>query len=93
MAQEQLAGELEQNGYTAIPTFGLDPAGEWQGEESFLVPGLDLENAKFLVLPMRKRSQRQRVQPHNSPDFTKFWEIGVLTASSTRGGRGRFLYQ
>ncbi|WMP17619.1 DUF3293 domain-containing protein [Thiothrix lacustris] len=47
-AQQQLAGELEQNGYTTIPAIGLDPAGEWQGEESFLVPGLDLENAKFL---------------------------------------------
>ncbi len=47
-AQQQLAGELEQHGYLTIPAIGLDPAGEWQGEESFLVPGLDLENAKFL---------------------------------------------
>jgi hypothetical protein len=48
LAQQQLAGELQQHGYAAIPAIGLDPAGEWQGEESFLVPGLDLEEAKAL---------------------------------------------
>lgn len=48
LAQQQLAGELQQHGYAAIPAIGLDPAGEWQGEESFLVPGLALENAKAL---------------------------------------------
>lgn len=47
-AQRQLAGQLQEAGYTAIPAIGLDPAGEWQGEESFLVPGLDLEDAKAL---------------------------------------------
>ncbi|SEA30465.1 MAG: DUF3293 domain-containing protein [Candidatus Thiothrix putei] len=47
-AQQQLAAELAQYGYTTIPAIGLDPAGEWQGEASFLVPGLDLENAKSL---------------------------------------------
>lgn len=48
LAQQQLAEELAQHGYMTIPAIGLDPAGEWQGEESFLVPGLDLENAKSL---------------------------------------------
>lgn len=47
-AQQQLAGQLQQQGYAAIPAIGLDPAGEWQGEESFLVPGLELETAKSL---------------------------------------------
>ncbi len=47
-AQRQLAVELAEHGYQAIPAIGLDPAGEWQGEESFLVPGLDLDNAKSL---------------------------------------------
>jgi hypothetical protein len=47
-AQRQLAVELAEHGYEAIPAIGLDPAGEWQGEESFLVPGLDLDNAKSL---------------------------------------------
>lgn len=48
LAQQQLADELAQHGYTTIPAIGLDPAGEWQGEASFLVPGLALEEAKLL---------------------------------------------
>lgn len=47
-AQRQLEQELRQHGYQPIPAIGLDPAGEWQGEESFLVPGLALEDAKTL---------------------------------------------
>ncbi|QLQ31934.1 MAG: DUF3293 domain-containing protein [Candidatus Thiothrix singaporensis] len=47
-AQRRLASQLRQAGYAAIPAIGLDPAGEWQGEESFLVPGLELEDAKLL---------------------------------------------
>lgn len=47
-AQQELAGELAQHGYAVIPAIGLDPAGEWQGEESFLVPGLTLDSAKAL---------------------------------------------
>lgn len=47
-AQQQLATELQASGYAAIPAIGLDPSGEWQGEESFLVPGLALEEAKVL---------------------------------------------
>lgn len=47
-AQQQLEQELKQHGYQTIPAIGLDPAGEWQGEESFLVPGLALEDAKAL---------------------------------------------
>lgn len=47
-AQQRLVQELRQAGFDPIPAIGLDPSGAWQGEESFLVLGLGLSEARAI---------------------------------------------
>lgn len=47
-AQRSLFRLLSSEGYPTLKAFGVDPSGEWPGEESVFVPGLDLERAKSL---------------------------------------------
>jgi hypothetical protein len=47
-AQQALLGDLVALGVTSFPGFGKDPSGSWPGEESFLVLGLALEQARDL---------------------------------------------
>lgn len=47
-AQLSLIRNLSLEGYPTLKALGVDPAGEWPGEESVFVPGLDLERAKSL---------------------------------------------
>ena len=47
-AQRSLFRFLSSEGCPTLKAFGVDPSGEWPGEESVLVPGLDLERAKSL---------------------------------------------
>ena len=45
---ERLAADVAAVGLTALRGVGEDPAGEWPGEPSFLVPGISLEQAQTL---------------------------------------------
>lgn len=45
---EQLRAELGRRSLKYIDGFGQDPAGQWAGEDSFLVLGISLEAAKKL---------------------------------------------
>ena len=47
-SQEALLKKLSLEGFTTLPAFGVDPSGDWPGEASVLVPGLDLERTKSL---------------------------------------------
>ena len=47
-AQLFLIQSLSLEGYPTLRALGVDPSGEWPGEESVFVPGLDLERAKSL---------------------------------------------
>lgn len=47
-AQRSLFRLLSSEGYPTLKAFGVDPSGEWPGEESVFVPGLNLERAKSL---------------------------------------------
>jgi hypothetical protein len=47
-AQLSLIRSLSLEGYPTLKALGVDPAGEWPGEESVFVPGLGLERAKSL---------------------------------------------
>lgn len=44
-AQQRLLAELSDMGYVSIPGTGLDPFGQWPGEESLLVLGLPKADA------------------------------------------------
>ena len=46
--QAVLAGELQQHGLTYINGIGRHPTNGWRGEQSFLVLGLSLEDARML---------------------------------------------
>lgn len=46
--QQALVAEISRRGLVAIPGIGVHPAGEWRGEASFLVPGLEREAAQEL---------------------------------------------
>jgi Protein of unknown function (DUF3293). len=46
--QAQLADALQKIGLVYWPGIGRDPAGEWSGEESYLIFGMALRDAKFL---------------------------------------------
>jgi hypothetical protein len=43
--QQQLKFRLERDGFCTLPGVGRHPSNCWPGEESFLVPGLSLEQA------------------------------------------------
>jgi hypothetical protein len=47
-AQQALIRRLSLEGYSTLKALGVDPSGEWPGEESVFVPGLGLEPAKML---------------------------------------------
>ena len=47
-AQLSLIRSLSLEGYPTLKALGVDPAGEWPGEESVFVPALDVERAKSL---------------------------------------------
>lgn len=47
-AQLSLIRSLSLEGYPTLKALGVDPEGEWPGEESVFVPGLELERAKSL---------------------------------------------
>ena len=47
-AQRQLLRQLSLEGFPALNALGIDPSGDWPGEESVFVPGLSLERAKLL---------------------------------------------
>jgi hypothetical protein len=46
--QAALHAEIEKRGLRCFPGFGKHPTGPWPGEDSFLVLGLSLEDAKAL---------------------------------------------
>lgn len=47
-AQAALVTSLERAGHTIWSGIGVDPAGEWPGEESVLALGIELEAAKSI---------------------------------------------
>ena len=47
-AQEELRRNLSLDGLPNLGALGIDPSGDWPGEESIFVPGLGLERAKAL---------------------------------------------
>lgn len=47
-AQLSLIRRLSLEGFPTLKALGVDPAGEWPGEESVFVPGLDIERANSL---------------------------------------------
>lgn len=47
-AQRQLLRKLSLEGFPALNALGLDPSGDWPGEESVFVPGISLDRAKVL---------------------------------------------
>jgi hypothetical protein len=47
-AQRQLLRQLSLEGFPALNALGIDPSGDWPGEESVFVPGLSLDRAKSL---------------------------------------------
>ena len=48
VAQLSLIRHLSLEGYPTLKALGVDPSGEWPGEESVFVPGLSLERSKSL---------------------------------------------
>lgn len=55
-AQLSLIRSLSLEGYPTLKALGVDPAGEWPGEESVFVPGLGLERAKSLGVEFRQNA-------------------------------------
>ena len=47
-SQEALLRKLSLEGFPALGALGVDPSGEWPGEDSVFVPGLSLERSKSL---------------------------------------------
>jgi len=47
-ALNDLYRALSLDGLPTLKAIGLDPSGEWPGEESFLIPGISIERAKAL---------------------------------------------
>lgn len=48
LAQQSLIQRLSYEGYPFLKALGVDPSGDWPGEDSVFVPGLDFERAKLL---------------------------------------------
>ena len=48
-AMARLTREVQARGLDALPGVGVDPAGEWEGERSLLVLGLDVPAALALA--------------------------------------------
>jgi|UPI0005C462D2 hypothetical protein len=47
-AQRRLLRRLALEEFPTMNALGIDPSGDWPGEESIFVPGLDLEQAQAL---------------------------------------------
>jgi hypothetical protein len=47
-AHRQLLRKLSLEGFPTLNAMGVNPGGEWPGEESVFVPGLSLDQAKLL---------------------------------------------
>jgi hypothetical protein len=47
-AQQELLRKLSLQGFPTLNAMGVDPCGDWPGEESVFVPGLSLDQAKLL---------------------------------------------
>lgn len=47
-AQTALRQRLARDGYTTIDGFGIDPTSDWAGEDSVLILGMSLDQAKCL---------------------------------------------
>ena len=56
IAQARLETRLRTAGYRLIEGLGLDPTGQWEGEESFLVLGMDRASACDLGLEFSQNS-------------------------------------
>ncbi len=54
--QDQLTRELTSLGLTFIPGIGQDSQGQWPGEPSFLILGLQLAEAKALGVQYRQNA-------------------------------------
>lgn len=54
--QLQLQHELDSRKLRSVPGIGLDPSGEWDGEESFLVLGVSLSEAKDIGMRYRQNA-------------------------------------
>jgi hypothetical protein len=48
-AQAALRRDLAARGYACIPGVGVDPDGQWRGEDSVLVPGMGLAEATLVA--------------------------------------------
>lgn len=47
-AQQRLWSEMQQQAYEFLPATGIDPQGKWQGEDSLLILGIELQAARYL---------------------------------------------
>ncbi len=54
MHQQRLVDELTDKGYRCIPGIGQHPDNGWPGEESVLVPGLQLGEARLISKAYRQ---------------------------------------
>lgn len=54
--QLQLQDELDSRQLRSVPGIGLDPSGEWEGEESFLVLGISLSEARDIGIRYRQNA-------------------------------------
>ena len=55
-AQSALRERLSQDGFATIDGFGIDPTTEWAGEDSVLVLGISLDQAKGLGEEMKQNA-------------------------------------
>lgn len=55
-AQTALRQKLAGDGYSTIDGFGVDPTSDWEGEDSVLILGMDLERAKYLGNELRQNA-------------------------------------
>jgi hypothetical protein len=54
--QRRLASDLEQRGLSFYDGVGQHPTGDWPGEASFLIIGLDLDGAKDLATQLEQNA-------------------------------------
>ena len=54
--QRRLASDLEQRGLNFLDGVGQHPTGDWPGEASFLIIGLDLDEAKDLAAQLEQNA-------------------------------------
>ena len=54
MAQERLRATLAAHGFSLLEGLGVDPTGQWAGEESLLVLGIDRATASEIGRAFRQ---------------------------------------